>query len=557
MLNLNYNINNTFLKTGGGGTALIPFAFYKVSNESPISSIALINGYTASFLIDDLNENKVTINEVTSSQNGSFPYELNDTITNTLLANINNATGSTTMSIIVPKAGINITNSFYNPTTTQAILSSSFNPINVLGYEITASVIFNKGNVSDSAINYKVSGSSNSTSAFFKIRKNASETLVGDITASIFTTGSVTNNYAFNITASLSGAANWPNSSSFRQITMSLELPEISVSRISYTTASLLTASFEATTGINPYNITASVITVPFESYEVAEYIMIGGGGGGQNGGRNQPNLSGGGGGAGGLVSGSGMIILPDSVYTVTIGNGGIPSEASGSQSGTDSSFVTGSTVYLRAVGGGAGGNAGGSGGGATGGPQQYEQNIGFPSLPSTGSGTFFTNITGSAGGNGCLVGTPSAPAGLFSISGGGGGATGVGQNASCAGLCSDGGLGGAGISNLMVEAILGVSASLATGGDGGLAPGGCSDAVGGNGTNAQFFGGGGQGGHGDGNMNNFYNGGAGANGVFILKYLGTQKGRGGTITYDGTYTYHTFTASGLFYSTANLLPDY
>jgi hypothetical protein len=32
-----------------------------------------------------------------------------------------------------------------------------------------------------------------------------------------------------------------------------------------------------------------------------------------------------------------------------------------------------------------------------------------------------------------------------------------------------------------------------------------------------------------------------------IIRYLGTQKGNGGTVTSAGGYTYHTFTTSGTF----------
>ena len=45
---------------------------------------------------------------------------------------------------------------------------------------------------------------------------------------------------------------------------------------------------------------------------------------------------------------------------------------------------------------------------------------------------------------------------------------------------------------------------------------------------------------------------GAGSQGVVIVAYLGTTtKATGGTITNDGTYTYHTFTSSGTFTWTA------
>jgi hypothetical protein len=32
-----------------------------------------------------------------------------------------------------------------------------------------------------------------------------------------------------------------------------------------------------------------------------------------------------------------------------------------------------------------------------------------------------------------------------------------------------------------------------------------------------------------------------------ILRYLGTQRGSGGTVVSSGGYTYHTFTSSGTF----------
>jgi hypothetical protein len=51
----------------------------------------------------------------------------------------------------------------------------------------------------------------------------------------------------------------------------------------------------------------------------------------------------------------------------------------------------------------------------------------------------------------------------------------------------------------------------------------------------------GGGGGAGNGNS------GAGGSGIVILRYLGAQRGTGGTITSVGGYTIHTFTSSGTF----------
>jgi hypothetical protein len=39
--------------------------------------------------------------------------------------------------------------------------------------------------------------------------------------------------------------------------------------------------------------------------------------------------------------------------------------------------------------------------------------------------------------------------------------------------------------------------------------------------------------------------GGTGGSGIVIIRYSGSQKGTGGTITSSGGYTYHKFTSSG------------
>jgi hypothetical protein len=39
----------------------------------------------------------------------------------------------------------------------------------------------------------------------------------------------------------------------------------------------------------------------------------------------------------------------------------------------------------------------------------------------------------------------------------------------------------------------------------------------------------------------------AGGSGVVMVRYAGTARGSGGTITSSGGYTYHTFNASGTF----------
>jgi hypothetical protein len=36
---------------------------------------------------------------------------------------------------------------------------------------------------------------------------------------------------------------------------------------------------------------------------------------------------------------------------------------------------------------------------------------------------------------------------------------------------------------------------------------------------------------------------------VFIIRYPGSQRGTGGTVTSSGGYTYHTFTSAGTYTS--------
>jgi hypothetical protein len=40
-----------------------------------------------------------------------------------------------------------------------------------------------------------------------------------------------------------------------------------------------------------------------------------------------------------------------------------------------------------------------------------------------------------------------------------------------------------------------------------------------------------------------------GGSGIVILRYLGSQRGSGGTVTFAGGYTYHTFRSGGTFTS--------
>jgi hypothetical protein len=257
------------------------------------------------------------------------------------------------------------------------------------------------------------------------------------------------------------------------------------------------------------------------------EYIIVAGGGGAASG---WGGIGGGGAGAGGRLFNTASFVPGSGGRSVVIGAGGagatsVSSGANGNQ-GSASSFNSQSTVgggfATSWITGNAGGSSGsgGSGGGGT-----------WTTI-TPGSGT---SGQGFAGGNGSSGGPNSG-------GGGGGGATAVGQN----GTSSIGGAGGAGYTWLNSTAYAGGGGGGGTsaggagaGGDGGGGAGG-GGASGSNGTANRGGGGGGGGG-------NSGQGGSGGSGVVIIRYLGTPRATGGTITESGGYTYHTFTTSGTF----------
>lgn len=266
---------------------------------------------------------------------------------------------------------------------------------------------------------------------------------------------------------------------------------------------------------------------IPFRSSAVydAEYLVVAGGGGGG---------SMGGGGAGGYISGTAGVLTGTS-YTVTIGAGGAGSSTPQGNNGSNSVFNS-----TTATGGGKGGGAtspylpgsGGSGGGGT-------------SLDYASAGGSGTTGQGNAGGAGQAVGSGTNGAG-----GGGGGANAAGG----AGGSNTGGNGGAGKtwSDGVTYAggggggsyILGGTGGSGSGGAGGGGTGGRNGTPGTAGT-ANTGGGGGAGGY----TGSGYNqtSAAGGSGVVIIRYVGSQRGSGGTVTSSGGYTYHTFTSSGTF----------
>ena len=254
------------------------------------------------------------------------------------------------------------------------------------------------------------------------------------------------------------------------------------------------------------------------------DYLVVAGGGSGGTGG-----YGGGGGGAGGYIPIS-TSVVNGTAYTVTVGAGG-SSPGGGSPKignpGSNSSLIGGALSTTATGGGYGGGNtAGGSGGSGGGGTRAGD---------AGGSGTSGQGNAGGAGsGASSYYGGGGGGAGAVGANGPGSGATagagGVGLNWQSLGTYYAGG-GGGNAEN---------GSANTSGGTGGGGYGSYGGAGGGAGTANTGGGGGGAGYTASG-------GGAGGSGVVIIRYLGSTRGSGGTITSAGGYTYHTFTSSGTF----------
>ena len=271
----------------------------------------------------------------------------------------------------------------------------------------------------------------------------------------------------------------------------------------------------------------------------VIEYLIVAGGGAAKAG---QYATGGGGGGAGGVIDLT-IGVISGTAYSLVVGAGG-----AGASGGGNGSSGTNSTGFSQtAIGGGAGAafsgysaNSGGSGGGG-----------GY--TPTAGASG--TSGQGNAGGSGLST--------TDRVGGGGGGYSAVGGNATGSTSSSVAGSGGAGINWKSLGTY------YAGGGGGGAAPwveGGKtagSGGAGGGGAGArsatQVFTagtagtantGGGAGGSSingpDAGSDNLA-GASGGSGIVIVRYVGAQKGSGGTVTTTGGYTYHTFTSSGTY----------
>lgn len=276
---------------------------------------------------------------------------------------------------------------------------------------------------------------------------------------------------------------------------------------------------YNSTTGaLETYQSSSwNTVTVAYS----VDYLVVAGGGGG--GGDGPSGDFAGGGGAGGFLTGSASIIS-GTAYSITVGSGGSGGPAVLAGVGTSgNNSVFGGVTSIGGGGGGAYSSAplsGGSGGGA-------------------GNGTYQTSVGSGTAGQGNNGGTTTASAGA-----GGGGAGAVGSN----GSGTTGGAGGVGLTSSYSGASVyyaggggGAGSSAAgAGGNGGGGAGAVGNAVGSNATVNTGGGGGGAAAASGG-----YTGGNGGSGIVIIRYPGSQRATGGTVTSSGGYTIHTFTSSG------------
>lgn len=236
------------------------------------------------------------------------------------------------------------------------------------------------------------------------------------------------------------------------------------------------------------------------------EYLIVGGGAMGET--SNPPTYYGYGGGGGGFIS-QRSLIKTGTAYPVVVGAGGDLTTPEGGSS----SFA---------------GQAAGGGVGLRSGAPQLNENT------DTGSYCGTPSVLHKVGGGGAAEAgfSPYCATGSFP-------ATGTGNNGGDGLSWYDGnyyaGGGGGGIRGGVEYVALG---GLGGGGNGGwefAAPsGGVANTGGGGGGGGQFGAG--------------TTGANGGSGIVKIRYAGSgSRATGGTISYDGAYTYHTFTGSGTF----------
>ena len=539
----------------------------KSDSEDLLTDGTFINGNSASFnIVKNVNESLVAIPYASQSNSGAFynQYALN--VTSSLTASIlANTTGSVTMSLIIPEIGFSTSSKFFNATSAGIyILSASFTASNNNPYNITASIINNKGNMSNANINWLAiqneTSQSNYLAVTFSIDKEgtANEVLVYP---NLVSNGTIKNNYAFNQTASISAPfVPFFTGSTFVYVELGIKIPQNSVNLLSVASASLLTSSFAASTANPTYEITASATAYKTEQINL---VLVGGGAGGSKGLSSGAGSGAGGSGGGGIFTGS-FKIPSNQPYNIIIGKGGtgewkqqvppydIDTNITASNgtatilSGYTDVFDTKQTLFISASGGLTGssgiyvGPKTGGGIGGDSGNMNYTITTTIVSSSAKANGGTGSGGTGIAGGGGAGSYTNGSNAPTSSV--------GVTGNGGAGGTSIYPGFGGGGGG--------GARASFPT-----IRFGGVGNDGGGNGGNYNLTpssgsnatpntGGGGGGGSAFSGDVGDQPGGNGADGIAIISYAGTgSKATGGTITYNSgsNTTIHTFTSSGQF----------
>jgi hypothetical protein len=295
------------------------------------------------------------------------------------------------------------------------------------------------------------------------------------------------------------------------------------------------------TTGNPEWWDTASAQWIPYSDgrpYAVDYLVVAGGGGGGGGEATNGFGGGGAGGGAGGYISATANI-TPGQLYSIIIGGGGaggtsvgnVPSPSSSSGSPGSGSSLSGLGISATAIAGGFGaqdentlGGSGGSGGG-TGGDSSGAGGSGTTGQGNAGAANQGSRSGGGGGGAGSIATTRTGGNGSTwlngtTYAGGGGGGAGGASTSTAPGGTGGGGTGAATTGN-----------SAANAGDGGNTPGGANTGGGGGGDAASRNAG----------------GKAGGSGIVIIRYAGSQRALGGTVSSAGGFTFHTFTSSGTY----------
>jgi hypothetical protein len=488
MLNYNLNINSPLQQEKKNEDVRPPIYWDFHSFASASDSSDLSERTFATMSINAVNTNCI---QVSVDSGNSFVSDAQSPVTASVTGSNWPITGSTTMSLFT--AGITYdplaVDQFYfssvsasgtqiiaNPSISGSIITNKFLTSEFYRWYVSGSVIHIKGNVFNPLVKVLATGSnsiysnSQGTNTILNIVKNVNEPIsmsIGYITGS--QTSSFQYEYAFNITSSLTGSANWPRSASHLYPTMSLSIPEAGINVISYQTASIITASFAANTNTT-YTITASVAPRYIPGFTGSFTLFAGGGGGVST--TSATSQPGGGGGAGAMFTGS-FNISPNRTYTVVVGDGGaadtsggttqfngfdmgvveIPitmslqggrngSAMNGGNSGTGSYTIGTTTTQLPAFTGGSGDD--GSGGGTL----RFAAGGGAGSCENGVSGVASPNRVSGRGGNGNAGGTykeggggggggadrrnfVTATAGAGGIQGGGNGGQGLNQGGS------------------------------------------------------------------------------------------------------------------------------